>query len=97
MNPCTTSHIPKEWKEMEINDNNKETKSRVKTDASESTNDANNDNDKWINTWQIFRYVCKNEQNLNNEKVKSNNENRYKLSSDFEKLYYSNENKIEKT
>ena len=82
---------------MKINDNNTEDESRVDTDSSESTNNVNNDHDKQTNAGQIFRYVCKNEQNLNNEKVKSNNENRYKLSSDFEKLYYSNENKIEKT
>ena len=81
---------------MEINDNNKEIKSRVETDASESTNDVNNNRDKQTNTRQIFRCVCKNEQNLNNEKVKSKNEKRCKLLNDFEKLYYSNKNKIEK-
>ena len=84
---------------MEINNNNnnnndKEDESRVETDVSESTNDINNDHNKWTNAEWIFRRIYKNEQNLNDEKAKSNNKNRYELLNDFETLYYSNENKI---
>ena len=50
LNPCATSYISKEQKEMEINNKKKKDESRVETDASESANDANNDHDKQINT-----------------------------------------------
>ena len=82
MNLYTTPYVPKELKEIEINSNNKEDKRRVATDASENINDAKSNNDlinsnnydKWTNVGQISRRICKNEQNLNDTKVKSNSE-----------------------
>ena len=105
LNPCATPYIPKEPKETEINNNNKGDERRVETDASENTNYVksnndlidSNDYDKWTKVGRIFRPVYKNDQNLNDVKVKSNNENRHELLNDLETQCYSNENKIEKT